>query len=119
MASGTAIVEAAELVREKGRKIAAHVLEAAAADIEFEIVNGGGRFVIAGTDRCIGLMDLAERLRGGERLPEDVPQTLSVSHVAESPPFAYPTAAISPRSRSIRKPASPKWCATAWSTISV
>jgi carbon-monoxide dehydrogenase large subunit len=90
MASGTAIVEAAELVREKGRKIAAHVLEAAEADIEFEIVRGGGQFRIAGTDRAIGLMDLAERLRGRVKLPDGVPETLSVSHVSESPPFAYP-----------------------------
>ena len=91
MASGTAIVEAAELVREKGRKIAAHVLEAAEADIEFEIVRGGGQFRITGTDRCISLMDLADRLRSGEvRLPDGVPATLSVSHVAQSPPFAYP-----------------------------
>ncbi len=91
MASGTAIVEAAELVREKGRKIAAHVLEAAEADIEFEIVRAGGQFRIAGTDRAITLMDLADRLRGGGlRLPEGVPATLSVSQVFDSPPFSYP-----------------------------
>ncbi|MFL5287804.1 MAG: xanthine dehydrogenase family protein molybdopterin-binding subunit [Rhodopila sp.] len=91
MASGTAIVEAADLVRENGRKNAAHVLEAAEADIEFEVVRGGGQFRIAGTDRAINLMDLADRLRRGEvALPEGVPATLSVSHVAASPPFAYP-----------------------------
>jgi aerobic carbon-monoxide dehydrogenase large subunit len=91
MASGTAIVEGAEKVREAGRKIAAHVLEAAEADIEFEIASGGGQFRIAGTDRSIGIMALAEEIRsGGVSLPDDVPQTLSVSHVAEGPPFAYP-----------------------------
>ncbi len=91
MASGTAIVESAEIVRENGRKIAAYVLEAAEADIEFEIVHGGGRFRIAGTDRAIGLMDLADKLRDGSvRLPEGVPATLSVSHVSQSPPFAFP-----------------------------
>ncbi|HET6308878.1 MAG TPA: xanthine dehydrogenase family protein molybdopterin-binding subunit, partial [Rhodopila sp.] len=91
MASGTAIIEGAEKVREAGTKIAAHVLEAAEADIEFEIVQAGGRFRIAGTDRAIGIMELAERLRSGAvSLPADVPQTLSVSHVADSPPFAYP-----------------------------
>jgi carbon-monoxide dehydrogenase large subunit len=91
MASGTAIVEGAEKVREAGRKIAAHVLEAAEADIEFEIASGGGQFRIAGTDRSIGIMALAEEIRsGGVALPDDVPQTLSVSHVAEGPPFAYP-----------------------------
>lgn len=90
MASGTAIVESSGAVIEQGRKIAAHVLEAATADIEFDIGPAGGRFRIAGTDREIGIMDLADRLRGGLALPEDVPQTLSVSKVTASPPFAYP-----------------------------
>jgi carbon-monoxide dehydrogenase large subunit len=91
MASGTAIIEGAEKVRERGVKIAAHVLEAAEADIEFEVARGQGRFRIAGTDRAIGIMDLAAKLRTGEiRLPEGVPTTLSVSHVADSPPFAFP-----------------------------
>jgi len=91
MASGTAIVEGAEKVREAGRKIASYVLEAAETDIEFEIVRTGGQFRIAGTDRSIGLMELAERIRSGAvTLPDDGPQTLSVSHVAAGPPFAYP-----------------------------
>src|SRR6516225_8807932 len=61
MTSGTAIVAAGEKVIEKGREIAAHVLEAATADIEFR----AGRFVIAGTDRTIGIMELAEKIRSG------------------------------------------------------
>jgi aerobic carbon-monoxide dehydrogenase large subunit len=90
MASGTAIIEGAEKVLERGRAIAAHALEAAEADIEFEI-RGGGRFRIAGTDRAIGIMELAATLNHGTlRLPEGMPATLSVSHVADSPPFAYP-----------------------------
>jgi CO/xanthine dehydrogenase Mo-binding subunit len=36
MASGSAIVEAADLVIEKGRNAAAHMLEASPGDIEFE-----------------------------------------------------------------------------------
>jgi len=91
MASGSAIIEGAELVRENGRKIAAHVLEAAEADIEFEIIRDGGQFRIVGTDRSIGIMELAEKLRDGTiALPEGVPTTLSVSHVAKGPPFSYP-----------------------------
>ncbi len=90
MASGTAIVEASELVIEKGKKIAAHVLEASVADIEFENGPSGGTFRIAGTDRAVGIMDLAEQIRAGLSLPAEVPQTLSVSHVAEGPPFSYP-----------------------------
>ena len=59
MASGTAIDAASTLCIEQGKQIAAHVLEAAVGDIEFE----RGRFTIAGTDRGIGIMELAERLR--------------------------------------------------------
>ena len=46
-ASGMAIVEASKLVIEKGKRAAAHLMEAAEGDIEF----AGGRFTIAGTDR--------------------------------------------------------------------
>ncbi|MDI3308541.1 MAG: xanthine dehydrogenase family protein molybdopterin-binding subunit [Acetobacteraceae bacterium] len=70
MASGAAIIEAAELVIEKGKQAAAHILEAAPADIEFERdAEGHGRFVIAGTDRAIGIMELADRLRAERDLP--------------------------------------------------
>src|SRR4029078_4170913 len=44
---GTAIVKALDKVIAKGRKIAAHLLEAAEADIEF----GDGKFTVAGTER--------------------------------------------------------------------
>lgn len=85
-ASGTAIVEAAAKVIERGKRIASHLLEAAEADIAFE----RGRFVIAGTDRSIGLMDLAGRLRGGLALPPGLPASLNVSHATEPVPSAFP-----------------------------
>jgi len=72
MTSGTAIVEAGDKVIEKGREIAAHVLEAAAADIEFR----AGRFTIAGTDRSVGLAGL--------------PQSLDVQNISDGPPSAFP-----------------------------
>src|SRR5262250_2073960 len=81
MHSGTAIVEASGKVIEQGKQIASHVLEASAADIDF----AQGRFVIAGTDRAIGIMELAERLRAGLKLPEGVPSTLDVHHVSDGP----------------------------------
>ncbi|MFL6630531.1 MAG: xanthine dehydrogenase family protein molybdopterin-binding subunit [Vitreoscilla sp.] len=46
---GSAIVKAVDKVIAKGRKIAAHLLEAADSDIEFE----NGEFKVAGTDRKI------------------------------------------------------------------
>src|SRR3954454_18373089 len=76
-ASGTAIVEGGDQVIENGKQIAGFVLEASSSDIEFK----SGRFTIAGTDRSIGLMDLAEKLRGGLEVPEGVPSSLSVKHV--------------------------------------
>ena len=81
MHSGTAIVEAAAKVVEQGKQIASHVLEASPVDIEF----ANGRFVIAGTDRAIGIMELAARLRDGLKLPEGTPSTLDVRHVSEGP----------------------------------
>jgi carbon-monoxide dehydrogenase large subunit len=81
MHSGTAIVEASAKVIEQGKQIASHLLEASAADIEY----AQGRFVIAGTDRAIGIMELAERLRAGLKLPEGVPSTLDVRHVSDGP----------------------------------
>lgn len=86
MASGSAIIEAGDRVIEKGRAVAAHYLEAGVADIEF----ARGRFTIAGTDRSIGVMELAERLRTGPALPEDLPRTLDVDHVFKAAPSAYP-----------------------------
>ena len=87
MTSGGAIIEASEKVIENGRQIAAHALEAAAADIEFE----RGRFVIAGTDRGIGIMTLADQLRGGAlRVPDGVPASLDAQLIHKGPPSAYP-----------------------------
>ncbi len=58
---GTALWKAADEVIEKGKRLAAHVLEAAVVDIEFDAHAdvAGGRFVVAGTDRSVGLPQLA------------------------------------------------------------
>jgi carbon-monoxide dehydrogenase large subunit len=74
-------VEAAAKVIEQGKQIASHVLEAAVADIEFT----HGRFVIAGTDRSIAIMEIADKLRAGLKLPEGTPSTLDVRHVSDGP----------------------------------
>src|SRR5579885_1455890 len=84
---GAALTESSRLVIERGKQIASHVLEASAGDIEFKT----GRFTIAGTDRSIGLMELAQRLHAGLKLPEGVPNTLDVDHVVNEPvPSAFP-----------------------------
>jgi carbon-monoxide dehydrogenase large subunit len=86
MASGAAILQAAEIVIDKGRRAAGYVLEAAAEDIEF----AAGRFTIAGTDRGIGIMDLAARLRAIGPLPQDVPNALDSRTVYDQAPMAFP-----------------------------
>ena len=86
MQSGGAIVEASGLVIERGKLLAAHVLEVSAADIEFF----RGRFSIAGTDIGIGIMELAARLRVEPNIPEDLPRTLDVSHIFKGVPSAFP-----------------------------
>jgi carbon-monoxide dehydrogenase large subunit len=90
MASGAAIAEASDKVIEKGKAAAAWALEAAASDIEFDVNGGNGRFVIAGTDRGIGIMELAQKLRAAPNRPADVPDTLDVTHVFDQAPQAYP-----------------------------
>ena len=52
---GTAIVKAVDKVIAKGKKIAAHLLEAADTDIEFE----DGKFKVAGTDKKVPFGDVA------------------------------------------------------------
>ncbi len=86
MASGGAIVTAGEAVIARGKALAAHLMETAVEDMEFT----AGTFVVAGTDRSIDLLELAERLRNGFTPPEDVPATLDVSLVQAPTPSAFP-----------------------------
>ncbi|HEX9522175.1 MAG TPA: molybdopterin cofactor-binding domain-containing protein, partial [Reyranella sp.] len=52
---GTALVKAMDKIVNKGKKIAAHMLEAAEADIEF----ADGKFAVAGTDRAASFAQVA------------------------------------------------------------
>lgn len=88
MASGAAVIGASDEVIEKGRHAASALFETARADIEF----ADGRFTVAGTDRAIGLLDLAKRLREGPALA-DAPDSLDVDHILKSIPSAYPNGA--------------------------
>jgi carbon-monoxide dehydrogenase large subunit len=66
--AGSAIVTAADRLIDKGRRIAAHIMEAAAGDIAF----ADGHFTIAGTDRSIGLDEVARQSFQAAQLPEDI-----------------------------------------------
>ncbi len=62
---GTALWKAADRIIEKGKKIAAHMLEAAAGDIEFE----KGEFKVAGTDRKVAIKEVAKAAFVVAKLP--------------------------------------------------
>ena len=51
---GAAILKATDKVIEKAKKFAAHLMEAAEADIELK----DGRFTVAGTDKSLGWVDV-------------------------------------------------------------
>jgi carbon-monoxide dehydrogenase large subunit len=56
---GGAILKTKDAVIEKGKAVAADMLETAAGDIEFV----AGRFAVAGTDRGVGIMEVAREAR--------------------------------------------------------
>ena len=64
--AGIVIGQASDEIIDKGRRIAAHVLEAADSDIEF----AAGRFTVVGTDRSIGLFDVAAAAAERTDLPD-------------------------------------------------
>jgi carbon-monoxide dehydrogenase large subunit len=64
---GTAIVKAMDKVVAKGKKIAAHLLEASEADIEFK----DGQFTVAGTDRSKALGEIALTAYVPHNFPHD------------------------------------------------
>jgi carbon-monoxide dehydrogenase large subunit len=69
---GASAAEAADKLIAKGRKIAAHMLEAAEADIVFDVGDEGGDFTIAGTDRKVTIEAVARAAFNPAQLPEGV-----------------------------------------------
>jgi carbon-monoxide dehydrogenase large subunit len=65
--AGTTIHQASKEIVAKGTRIAAHVLEAAEADITF----AAGRFTVAGTDRSLSLFEAASAA-AGDGVPEEL-----------------------------------------------
>jgi len=66
---GSALWMAADKVIAKGKRLAAHLLEAAEADIEFTVGDQGGNFAVAGTDRRLSIIDVAKASFQAGRLP--------------------------------------------------
>ena len=67
VSAGTAMIMAAEKIVAKGRRIAAHLMEAGEHDIVFE----RGRFVVAGTDKAVDLAQVARAAFVPAKLPRD------------------------------------------------
>jgi len=65
---GSAVVIAADKIIDKGKRITAHLLEAAEDDIEFV----QGRFTVAGTDRSLDLTEVAKAAFQKPKLPPDI-----------------------------------------------
>lgn len=85
---GPAIHAASDEVVTKGKELAGHFLEAAAVDIEFSAEDG--EFAIAGTDRKIGILELAQRARGLGQLPENLAEGLDSEASFTVEAFTYP-----------------------------
>lgn len=84
--AGSALANTCDIVVQKGRKLAAHLLEAAESDIEFS----AGSFRVVGTDRLIPLLDLAARLHMVKGLPEELPGTLDSTGDYTAPDMHFP-----------------------------
>ncbi|WP_267177737.1 xanthine dehydrogenase family protein molybdopterin-binding subunit [Sneathiella aquimaris] len=85
---GPAIHKASDEVIDKGMQLAGHFLEAAAEDIEFSAAEG--EFSIAGTDRKIGILEIAHRARGLGQLPEGLAEGLDSEASFTVEAFTYP-----------------------------
>jgi aerobic carbon-monoxide dehydrogenase large subunit len=62
------MLNASNIIIEKGLRIAGHLLEAATPDLEFS----DGRFRVKGTDRAVGLFEVARAAETRIDLPEDL-----------------------------------------------
>lgn len=86
MAAGSALVGAAERIIERGKRIAAHLLEASEADIEFS----DGEFRVSGTDKVIGIEALARRSYVPGALPVGEPLGLAEQLVTRPGDATFP-----------------------------
>ena len=65
---GSAVLRVADRVLAKATSIAAHLLEAAALDVEFD----AGRFRVAGTDHAIGMQEVIRASFNADRRPDGI-----------------------------------------------
>jgi carbon-monoxide dehydrogenase large subunit len=85
--AGGSIGESAEKVVEKGRRIAAHRLEAAVEDVEFE---RGTFFVSGAPDRSLTIQEVAATANVGYDLPEGVDAGLEATSYFDPDDYSFP-----------------------------
>ena len=84
---GVALHLACEKVVEKGKKIAAHLLEASEEDMEFQ----GGAFSVAGSpEQNITIQEVAGKALLADDLPEGMEPGLNENSVFDPPNFTWP-----------------------------
>ena len=83
---GAAMAMAAEKIIAKGRRLAAHLLEAAEDDIEFD----DGIFAVAGTDRRLTLADVAQAAHSVLAIPPGMEPGLQERAVFAPPAPTFP-----------------------------
>ncbi|HEX5796483.1 MAG TPA: xanthine dehydrogenase family protein molybdopterin-binding subunit [Geminicoccaceae bacterium] len=87
-AAGLAIRDASDKVVERGKQFAAQELETAVADVEF--VRADGAFQVVGTDRRIGIMELAQKARASTSPPEGLTGGLDADAEATIEAWTFP-----------------------------
>ena len=83
---GSAVVRATEKVVERGRRIAAHLMEAAPEDVVFR----DGRFAVAGTDRAVPLTQVARAAYVPRQLPAGLEPGWSETAAFTPPAVTFP-----------------------------
>ncbi len=73
--AGIVMGKASDAIIERGKKIAAHLLETAEEDIAFAT----GRFTVKGTDRSVGLFDVAKAAAEGNSVPDELKGPLAAT----------------------------------------
>jgi len=86
MLGGGALKMAADAIIEKAKPLAAHLLEAAAADLAFK----DGKFEVAGTDRSMSLVNVAKAFYRPVGLPKQFGVGLDASGTASAEPQNFP-----------------------------
>ncbi len=83
---GVAVDKVGQAIIDKGRQIAAHVMETAAADIEY----ADATFTVAGTDRRMSLFEVAQASKDPANLPDGVTPGLDEQYKNVPDASTYP-----------------------------